>query len=247
MATFRYLGCIGIKIERSDGFKITVDPYVKEYEMASDDVSTLYDTDLILVTHAAFDHFGDTIDILRHSRAVLAAGDEVLALAKEALPDIDPNRLQGTIYGGILQFGQTIIRTVPAWHCSAVMKNGVRLNYNPFGYVIQLEEGITYHTGDTFIFSDMELIGKLYHPNVMIVGISNSIRGYSAEMTPDEAALAVEMVAPDVVIPSHYLAGDSALDMFVHNVSIRAPQTKIVSDIGRTFTYIPSKVILSES
>lgn len=243
MAKFRYLSCMGMKIERSDGFKIVVDPYLKGYEMAVDDVSTLYDANLVIVTHAAFDHFGDTVDILRNSHAKLIAGDEVLAMVKEAYDDIDPQRLYGTIYGAVHKFGETVIRTIPAWHCSGVMKNGVRYEYHPFGYMIQLEEGVTYyHTGDTSVFSDMSFIGKLYRPNVMIVGISNSVPGYSPEMTPDEAAMAVEMVAPDVVIPGHYLEGDPAYDEFITNVAVRAPHTKVIAGTGKTFEYVPYKI-----
>ncbi len=244
MARFRYLGCMGMKIERRDGFKIVVDPYIKGYEMAVDSVDSLYDADLVVVTHAAFDHFGDTVEILKNSDAKLLAGDEVLAMVKEEHEDIDPERLCGTVYGGIHVFGETVIRTVAAWHCSAVMRGGVRLNYNPFGYMIQVEEQVTYyHTGDTCLFADMELLGKVFRPDVMMVGISNSVLGYSGEMTPEEAAMAVEMVSSNVVIPSHYLKGDGTLERFMDHIKVRAPHTKVLSSIGRTFEYVPFKII----
>jgi len=66
--------------------------------------------------------------------------------------------------------------------------------------VIELENGFRiYHTGDTDLFGDMEYIGKLYAPDVMMTCIGDHFT-----MGPKSAAMAVELINPKIVIPMHY-------------------------------------------
>ena len=70
---------------------------------------------------------------------------------------------------------------------------------NPTGVVLQKDDTTIYHTGDTGLFSDMQLIQELYHPDVMLVCI-----GGNFTMDIHQAAKAVEMIQPKTVIPMHY-------------------------------------------
>jgi L-ascorbate metabolism protein UlaG (beta-lactamase superfamily) len=70
----------------------------------------------------------------------------------------------------------------------------------PAGFVIKLENGFTlYHAGDTNVFTDMALIGELYKPDVAFLPI-----GGHFTMGPREAALAVQLLGVQQVIPIHY-------------------------------------------
>ena len=62
------------------------------------------------------------------------------------------------------------------------------------------EDGTTvYHSGDTDVFGDMQLIGELYAPHVAVVPI-----GGHYTMGPRGAGRALEMVGAAVAIPVHY-------------------------------------------
>jgi L-ascorbate metabolism protein UlaG (beta-lactamase superfamily) len=68
------------------------------------------------------------------------------------------------------------------------------------GYVIELAGGPTlYVAGDTNVFSDMQLIGRIYLPDVAILPIGDHFT-----MGPREAAVAAELIGAPRVVASHY-------------------------------------------
>jgi len=58
---------------------------------------------------------------------------------------------------------------------------------------------VLYHAGDTSLFSDMELLGQIYQPNIAMFPIGDRFT-----MGPEMAAVAAEMVGADTAIPMHY-------------------------------------------
>jgi L-ascorbate metabolism protein UlaG (beta-lactamase superfamily) len=67
-----------------------------------------------------------------------------------------------------------------------------------------------YHTGDTDVFTDMQLISRFFKVDVMLAAI-----GGQFTMDPVRAAQAVEWVNPKQVVPIHWgtypiLAGNPA-------------------------------------
>ena len=73
----------------------------------------------------------------------------------------------------------------------------------PMGFVVYVDSGVRfYHYGDTALFSDLRLIGELYHPTIGCLGITNPLeilsrvsgpgQLVSAEMNPYEGALAAQ-------------------------------------------------------
>ena len=68
------------------------------------------------------------------------------------------------------------------------------------GFVIELDGGPTvYVAGDTNVFSDMQLIGRIYAPDVAILPIGDHFT-----MGPREAAVAAELIGAPRIVPSHY-------------------------------------------
>ena len=68
------------------------------------------------------------------------------------------------------------------------------------GYVIELGDGRRlYHAGDTNVFGDMDLIRKLYAPELVMLPI-----GDLYTMSPREAAMACRLLRPKKVIPMHF-------------------------------------------
>ncbi len=67
------------------------------------------------------------------------------------------------------------------------------------GVVIRMDGVTVYHAGDTALFSDMKLIGELYHPDVALLPIGG-------RFTMDSAAamMAAAYIGAPMVIPIHY-------------------------------------------
>jgi L-ascorbate metabolism protein UlaG (beta-lactamase superfamily) len=70
----------------------------------------------------------------------------------------------------------------------------------PAGFVIELENGYRlYAAGDTCVFGDMQLIGRIYAPDVALLPI-----GDHYTMGPKEAAVALELLGVKRCVPCHY-------------------------------------------
>ena len=241
---FTYYGGMCVLVERSDGFKILCDPYIKDNPHTDKTPEDFYDVDLILITHVAFDHYGDVEEIFKQGKARVVMDRS--SKKKMILAGVmDTNRYTNTIYGDERVFGQTVIHTVRAFHSSTYVEpNGVDFSYAPpFGYVIEVEPSVTYyHPGDTCLYSDMKLIQELYHPNIMICGCSNLRENACKDMVPREAAMAVGWIGPDVVIPAHYPLGSKNPELLAEYMKVTSPRTTVMRDINRTFEYMPARV-----
>jgi L-ascorbate metabolism protein UlaG (beta-lactamase superfamily) len=70
----------------------------------------------------------------------------------------------------------------------------------PAGFVVELENGFRiYHAGDTAVFGDMALIRQLFKPDLAMLPI-----GGHFTMDPVAAALAVELLGVQHVLPIHW-------------------------------------------
>ena len=69
----------------------------------------------------------------------------------------------------------------------------------PCGIVVRAREGRSvYFAGDTCVFGDMQLISRLYTPDVAVLPI-----GDHYTMGPEEAALALELLGVKRCVPCH--------------------------------------------
>ena len=62
--SIRFLGTAAFEIITAANKRILIDPYLNENPKSPYKVSDLDHLDLLLVTHAAYDHLGDTAKIL---------------------------------------------------------------------------------------------------------------------------------------------------------------------------------------
>jgi len=67
------------------------------------------------------------------------------------------------------------------------------------GFVIGMDGMKIYHAGDTALFSDMKLIGELYHPDIALLPI-----GGRFTMGTAEAMVAANFIGAKTIIPIHY-------------------------------------------
>ena len=93
----RFLGVAAYEIVTRDGRHILVDPFLDQNPrspMRSGDFSRV---DLIVVSHAAFDHLGDTEAIARRTGAPVICGGEVRAyLVAKGVP---ATQIRATTWG----------------------------------------------------------------------------------------------------------------------------------------------------
>ena len=116
--------------------------------------------DVILVSHAAFDHFGDTAALALTHRAPVVCD---AAVRRAAARRRCPGARCGQPSGGSSSRSGVIVRPVECHHWSAGRKrDGTQVVGNPLAFIVETEPGVRiYHYGDTCIF-DMRVIGELY-------------------------------------------------------------------------------------
>jgi L-ascorbate metabolism protein UlaG (beta-lactamase superfamily) len=248
---FTYYGGMCMLIERSDGFKILMDPYITKNKQTQKEAKDFYDVDLIYVTHKAGDHYGDVVELMENSKAMLVAPSDVIIYVKkeakifleEKKKDPENGRLFASAYGDERVFGATHSHTVQAIHLSKGSVNGVPVYGVPSGFVLEVEPGVTYyHPGDTALYGDIKLIRDLFHPNIMCVGIGGIKPLASREMGPREAAISCSWVGADIVIPTHYMEGGTDLEDFLRYMDAFYPQATILPDVENPFYLIPTHV-----
>lgn len=216
----RFLGVAGYEIITDQGQHILVDPFLDHNPGAPCKSRELERADLICVSHAAFDHLGDTEEIAKRTGAPVICGGEVKAyLTAKGLP---PEQIRATVWGIAVEVAGIRVQPVESHHWSQIMMpDGTFASGVPMGFVIYAAPDVRfYHYGDTSIFSDLKLIGELYQPTIGAIGITNPTEilhlnvapgeMLTAEMSPREGALAAQWLNLKTVLPCHYINPDHA-------------------------------------
>ncbi len=178
---------------------VLVDPFIPEGELPET-------PDIVAVTHGHADHLGET---LRLNRPTVAITEIAKYLASKGIT------VEGMNIGGSLEREGVRFTMTQAVHSSWIEEAGIGCTGGgAAGFVIAMDGVSVYHAGDTALFSDMKLIGSLYHPDAALLPI-----GGRFTMGPDEAMIAAEYIGAPLVIPIHYntwpkIAQDTA--GFVH-------------------------------
>jgi L-ascorbate metabolism protein UlaG (beta-lactamase superfamily) len=212
--SIRFLGVAGYEIVANDK-RILIDPFLSKSPFAPIQPAELETPDVILVTHAAYDHLGDTPEIAKLTGAPIVCGGDVKAFLEEH--GIPENQIHPTVWGIVVEVNGVTIRPVESHHWSMTkLKSGQYITGTPMGFIIETEPGVRiYHCGDTAIFSDMKLIKELYKPTIGLMGCSQAQvllgranfagKVLTGEMSPREAALASEFLGLEIAVASHYL------------------------------------------
>ena len=208
-----WLGQSATRITTPGGKVIMIDPWLTTNPKTPanfKDLAALGKVDLILVTHAHADHFGDAATLAKMHNAPLfnAGGIGQTLVALDVLPAALAQRFGKG--GRIAPFGPAGVKItgVHAEHASefvwknpATGKDEVHYGGEPVGYILEMENGFRiWHMGDTGVFGDMRLIGEMYRPDLVLIPIG----GYST-MDPADAAMATrELIRPRFALPIHY-------------------------------------------
>lgn len=196
-AQVTWLGHSTFLITTTEGKRLLVEPWVMNNPACPDDFKDVGDLDAILITHAHWDHIGDAIEIGKATGATIVSIAETSRwLGSKGLENlIEMNK------GGTVEVAGCKAHMVHAVH-SCGITDGDQTIYGgeAAGFVIELEDGFKlYHSGDTAVFSDMALIGKLLAPDLAMLPI-----GDHYTMGPRSAAEAVRLLGVKTVIPMHF-------------------------------------------
>lgn len=221
-----FFGAAGYEIA-GPTHRILIDPFLSQNPLAPVSPDELEVPDVILVSHAAMDHYGDTAAIAKRTGAPVICDSAVRSLLLEA--DVSSDQVTPTTWGIVVEVAGIRVRPVECHHWSiATLADGRQVVGNPIAFIVETEPGVRiYHYGDTCVF-DMRLIGELYRPTVGLLGctlpkeLSHLIPGpgtfLTGEMDADEAARTAEMLGLEVAVACHYLTLDDEVTRFLELV-----------------------------
>lgn len=193
-----WLGHGAFRIETPGGKRLYVDPWLGNPKCPEGERDPER-VDLIALTHGHDDHVGETVELAQRFGCPVIAMVELRGwLSTQGLSEdaSEAGNKGGTIEREGIKFTLT-----DAKHSSGAYVDGTFVYLGePVGLVIEVENGTTlYFAGDTCVFGDMQLIGRLYEPDVAILPI-----GDHYTMDPRQAALALELLGVQRCIPCHY-------------------------------------------
>lgn len=169
---------------------IMIDPFITDNPSAKLNLDQIPKLDYIVCTHDHFDHFNqDVITLAKRDDAKLVAVHELTIKDEVSSSGIETI---GMNIGGTYQDDKLSISLTPAVHSAGAG--------DPSGVVVNQNNTIIYHAGDSAVFSDMKLIPELFG------AIDVAFLPIGGHYTMDEpaAAKAVELLNPKLTVPIHY-------------------------------------------
>jgi L-ascorbate metabolism protein UlaG (beta-lactamase superfamily) len=188
-----YYGHSAFQVE-TNGTTLLFDPFITG-NAHTDGVVTPADLhpDVLLLTHAHGDHWGDTLEIATRSGALLIANFEITNYAqRHGHANVQPLNT-----GGSRHFDWGTVTQTYARHSSS-FPDGT-YGGNPNGYLLFLEGICIYNTGDTCPFAEMAWVGEDHEVDLALMPIGDCFT-----MGLEDSIRAARMIKPALTIPLHY-------------------------------------------
>ncbi len=194
-----WLGHGSFRLDSPGGKRIYVDPWLDGPTYPEDEKEPER-IDVLAITHGHGDHVGSAVELgKRHSPRVVAIFELAVWLESQGVPNASD---LGMNKGGTVDVDGIKFTMTNAIHSGGFDESDGGIVYlgDPAGYVVELENGLkVYFSGDTAVFGDMELIRRLYEPDVAVLPIGDRFT-----MGPKEAAVALELLGVSRCVPGHY-------------------------------------------
>ena len=192
-----WLGHATFLVTTPEGQRVLIDPWVMQNPACPDSLKDPGDLDAMLITHGHFDHIADAVELAKDkSPQVVSIPETSHWLGSKGVENlVEMNK------GGTVEVAGIKVHMTHAVHsCGITDGDTIIYGGEAAGYVIEFSNGFKiYHAGDTAVFSDMALLGKLLEPDVALLPI-----GDHYTMGPRSAAEAVRLLGVKHVVPMHF-------------------------------------------
>jgi L-ascorbate metabolism protein UlaG (beta-lactamase superfamily) len=216
--------CFGLQI---GDYKILFDPFITYNELAKGiDVSAI-ETEYILLSHAHQDHTADAEVIAGKNEATIIANWEIHAWYEKLGIKTHPMNI-----GGKWHFDFGTVTMTPAVHSSSFADG--TYGGNPGGFVVESADHAFYYSGDTALFTDMQLIADQHKLDFAFLPIGDNFT-----MGIQDAIRAAKWLGVKKVIAMHfdtfpYIAIDHQETM---TMAIFNEIELIIPKVGETFSF----------
>ncbi|MBJ7256906.1 MAG: MBL fold metallo-hydrolase [Akkermansiaceae bacterium] len=156
--------------------------------------------DLVLVTHAHFDHLHKpSLKILQAREGIVVPKGSKSLVKRLGFPAIHEMEIWGA-----LKFDELEVIHTPSHHWGARFIHDTHRNFG--GYIIRAGGKSIFHCGDSAYFEGFKEIGQRYEIDValMPIGAYESPSGRDVHMNPEEAVRAFVDLGAKALIPMHY-------------------------------------------
>lgn len=217
MVQITYLGNATFGIS-SETTSILIDPFITENTecpFSIDEAIELIDNnrvDAICVTHMGYDHIGDTLTLATEYDIPVITEPAVMHYLQQN--GVRKEQITKVTSGMKVLVGDVMVRAIEAKHISTTVIGDQLVTGEPLGFLVDDGESSVYHLGDTSIFTDLQLFGDLYQPDVALLGVGQAhseandpgpVTRILHELTTEEAVTVARWVGSDRVVPMHYL------------------------------------------
>lgn len=169
--------------------KVLIDPFIEGGSVAGTK------PDIVAITHGHDDHMGEAVALNTKTVAITEIAKYLKTKGIDA---------EGMNIGGTMEVDGVSFTMTHALHSSFIEEAGLGFaGGSAAGFVVGMDGVRVYHAGDTGLFSDMKLIGELYHPDIALLPI-----GGRYTMGVAEAMMAANFIGAKTVIPIHYNTWD---------------------------------------
>src|SRR5438477_13094126 len=190
-----WLGHASFRLDSPNGKRVYVDPWLGNPK-CPDSEQEPERIDVIALTHGHSDHVGETVALSQKFSPEVVALVELKGWLGQQGANV--GETPGPNKGGTVEAAGIHFTLVNAFHSSS-SNDGDYLG-EAAGIVVQLEDDTSiYFAGDTCVFGDMQLIGRIYQPDLAVLPI-----GGHFTMDPNEAAVALELLGTKRCVPCHY-------------------------------------------
>lgn len=158
------------------------------------------EVDLVLVTHAHFDHLHKpSLRILQAREGIVVPNGSRKTVQRLGFPAVHEMRVWETI-----RFDALEILHTPSHHWGARFIHDTHRDYG--GYIVRAGGKSVFHCGDSAYFEGFREIGRRQEIDValMPIGAYEAPSGRDVHMNPEEAVRAFADLGAKVLIPMHY-------------------------------------------
>ena len=192
---------------QAGGMNVLIDPIwsnwvkgIKRMRHPGVAFQALPDIDLVLVTHAHFDHLD------RRTLRGIAANQPVVVPfdVGDLVHDLGFRVVQELHYWESFVFGPVRVTLTPCRHWGARLLHDSHRGFG--GFIIEVGGRVIYHCGDTAYFDGFGEIGRRFPVDVALlpIGAYDPPSSRPVHMNPEEALEAFVALGAKVMVPMHY-------------------------------------------